>query len=108
MQINKILQELNQICSTLNNYNYLCSKYFFINLITFIPISLLIIRVIIESSQFFWTLVAVNGLISSWLFIFFVSFSAASVTKEIHKSQKYLSKLQWNVIDSQPKIKVRF
>jgi hypothetical protein len=44
----------------------------------------------------------------SWLFIFFISFYTASVTKEIHKSNKYLQQLQWLINEKNLKLKVRY
>jgi hypothetical protein len=42
-----------------------------------------------------------------WLFIFFISFCTASVTKEIHESKKYLFELQLLVKDENTKLKVK-
>jgi hypothetical protein len=41
------------------------------------------------------------------LFIFFISFCTASVTKEIHKANKYLFKLQCFIKDENTKLKVK-
>ena len=87
-KINQILSEQNEICSIINEYNYFCSKYFFINIITFLPISLFDIIIISNPlTHFIWKCFLIGPLVSKGLFLFFVSFSTASVTKQIHASR---------------------
>jgi hypothetical protein len=96
-KLDNLISSHNQICSTIKYYNQFCSKYYFIAFISVIPLSLIIVITIMSNDSIFLNFLFCNFCILSWLFIFFISFMSARVTKAIHSSHEALAQLQWHL-----------
>ena len=78
-----------------NNIKY---TYYFYLLITLIPINIVSVIMVLFTEMKFYSLFLYTVMVFfSWIFIFFISFSASVVSKSIRLSDNRLFKLQYNL-----------
>ena len=101
-KMEKILQDLNMICSKVARYNKFWSSVVRYFLLTMFPVNLcatnLISSLLESESKFKIYLIAIDILIIvyTWVFIFFISYCMATISYNIHKNYKHLFRIQLN------------
>jgi hypothetical protein len=92
-----VIEEHNKICLRIKSYNNFCSKFYFVNFITLFPTSHITIMLFFEVASNFWKPLIFLYISLTWMFIFFITFISASLSKSIHSSHQIMSKLQWKI-----------
>jgi len=88
----------NNICDEISVYNRFWKKHYFWFLYSVIPINLCVLhQVLFEEMMIYSLLMWFFIVVSSWIFIFFISFCASVVSNRIHSTAKKLYKLQLNL-----------
>ncbi len=85
------------LCSKIKEYNHYCSKFYFINFIIFIPITILLLIILFKLSNFIWFFILFYVLTLAWTMIFFISYESARLNKSVHASSKIISQIQWHL-----------
>jgi len=107
MRIKKLISNHNQICLMIKYYNIFCSRYYFIAFLSLFPITLIQFVSLFATNSIVFTFLIFNLLLISWLFIFFISFMSARVSKAIHSSYKSMSKIQWHLNTNKLRLKIK-
>ncbi len=98
MSVKSLIAEHNQICVQISNLNKFWNKIYFNLVLIIIPINVCFTHQFLFGSlelyvQFYFGLTVFIELIVIFLF----QFLTASVSTEIHKSEKYLARIQRNI-----------
>ena len=94
----KLFAEHSVICAQISKFNYFWQKYYLGLIITLVPINLLLfVSLLLTRLETYTIFIFADVLISTWVFIFFISYCASMVSKAIHLSNNRLFLVQIHV-----------
>ena len=96
--VNQFIEEHNEFCHTFLEYNRFWSKVYLVFLLTIFPNNLMMFhQVLFEQLQLNYRIIFTSMAILMILSLYLLQFGFAYICKQIHKTTKQLSQLQWRL-----------